>query len=225
MSATTKKLKGHVRVVPVDGSAYARPLDPTRKPWERQPDESPKAFAAFTAYRSLPGDRRSLVAARDNLGEASGSGRTYEAWSAEWSWVDRALAWDDELDRLAREKQIEEVLEMSKRHAQAAQVYINALLQPAVAILKKCQSDPDFMKRLVESDPHKALSHLERLAKALPVVVNVERLARGEPINISEIEATLTDTTGARDVASAVIEDEETAAFANGLIERLYRAS
>jgi hypothetical protein len=113
--------------------------------------------------------------------------------------------------------------EMGVRHARAAQVYQQALLQPATAVLKKLRDDPDFMTNLLASDPHLGLGYLERFARALEIVVKVERLSRGEPVSIHEVNASVHETSGARDVASAILDDPETAEAASGLLARLNR--
>jgi hypothetical protein len=68
--------------------------------WGRQAGESDKAFHAFCAYRDL-GPLRSLANAGQVLGKAKA---TLEQWSAKWAWVRRCSAWDDESDRLGRER-------------------------------------------------------------------------------------------------------------------------
>jgi hypothetical protein len=83
----------------------------TPKPWLRRPGEPPRAYAAFKAYVEL-GEKRSLdavtaqLSGRSNERAPSGpqagparerrpqaSGRV-KAWCREWSWVDRAAAFD-----------------------------------------------------------------------------------------------------------------------------------
>ena len=54
-------------------------------PFEQQPKESSKAFAAFSLYLSL-GPQRSLVAVRQKLGK---SGTVIERWSSKFDWVAR----------------------------------------------------------------------------------------------------------------------------------------
>ena len=58
--------------------------------WDRQPDESAKAYAAFTAYRD-GGPQRSLRATSKQLGR---SRSLLNAWSARYGWVHRAEAYD-----------------------------------------------------------------------------------------------------------------------------------
>ncbi|MCU1612630.1 MAG: hypothetical protein JWO98_170 [Frankiales bacterium] len=65
--------------------------------WERQPEESTPAWEAFAVYRDHPD--RSLVAVARELGK---SASLVARWSARWSWVQRAAAWDAEADRAHR---------------------------------------------------------------------------------------------------------------------------
>src|SRR5215467_5679024 len=87
-------------------------------PWERQPGESARAFAAFCLFRDI-GPRRSLRECcrrfygdrtMSNLGQSS-------TWSGKWQWVERCRAWDDHLDALARQEQERQRKEMVERHA------------------------------------------------------------------------------------------------------------
>lgn len=70
---------------------------PTRI-WERQPGETPKAYAAFCLYRDMPlfsdtpGGERSLQNVADKLGYAVMSG--VGMWSSKYNWVERANAYD-----------------------------------------------------------------------------------------------------------------------------------
>ena len=69
-----------------------------RKPWERQPGETSKAFQAFQVYLMLPtvGDideRRSLKNTAERLNLKSMTG--VADWSAKYNWVARAQAYDD----------------------------------------------------------------------------------------------------------------------------------
>src|SRR5262249_19320938 len=131
-------------------------------PGARRPGESPRAFAAFGAYRDL-GPRRSLRAACRQYygGETKAKLGQLEGWSSKWNWVARAAAWDDEQDRVAREAQLETIKEMNRRHAEEAV----ELQQKALERLKAM--NPEELKA------SEVLDYLVQAAK-------LERLARGE---------------------------------------------
>lgn len=90
------------------------------KPWERQENETPRAYEAFCVYRDL-GPGRSITKTSQALHK---NRTTIGEWSTKNDWVKRATAWDDENDRLARElaqkEQAEAIKKMRKRHAALA---------------------------------------------------------------------------------------------------------
>jgi len=143
-------------------------------PWERQPGEPARAYGAFCIYRDLPPQERSLLAVARKLGyvrvtggrRPSVPGRIQE-WSTRWRWVERAGAWDDEQDRLAREAQVRAIQEMRERHA-----------REAVALQRKA------LERLKSMDPEdlSAKDVLWYIVEA----AKLERLSRGEPDQIQE---------------------------------------
>lgn len=206
----------HLQVVG-NNTARALPLDPNRDPWERQPRESDQAWEAFQIYRDL-GVGRSI----SQVCEAVSKSRPLlTRWSAQWSWVHRAAEWDRHVDRQRQERVAREQIEMGERHARQAQAYLQALMQPAVAVLEKVRDDPGFFRRMLE-DPRTAprvLELLARYASVMPSVANVERLARGEPTTIERVER----ETDGREIVRNVIDDPETAALAQQLYERVTR--
>lgn len=89
---------------------------PDRKPWDRRPDESAKAYKAFCIYLEMGPKARSIDAAgceyqghQKGIKRASGFIRR---WASQFDWPKRAAAWDahqlaehrarwkDELDRV-----------------------------------------------------------------------------------------------------------------------------
>jgi len=59
-------------------------------PWDRQPGETSKAYAAFVTYRDLGADRSTRA-----VGEAlTKSEALIKRWSGQNDWVTRAAAWD-----------------------------------------------------------------------------------------------------------------------------------
>ena len=127
----------------------------TPEPWERQQDETSKAYAAFCIYRDL-GPERSLQKAADNLGKSRG---LLEGWSSRFEWGKRTAAWDAEQDRQARQAQIEEIKKMRKRHADLA----SAMLVKAARALQRMPEDeikPQDISRFVD-----VASKLERISR------------------------------------------------------------
>jgi hypothetical protein len=87
---------GQLRRVPL-------PLDPEKDPWERQGRESYPAWEAFRMYRD-GGAKRSL----DKVARRSGKDPTLIArWSRRHRWVERVVAYEAELDRVARREIVE----------------------------------------------------------------------------------------------------------------------
>lgn len=85
-------------------------------PWERQPDETPKAYEAFTIYRDL-GKERTLPKVAESL---SKSVSLINRWSQAYRWVERVSAWDNEADRKATAKLLEDVAKMRARQRKQA---------------------------------------------------------------------------------------------------------
>jgi len=83
-----------------------------RRPFERLPGETSKAFAAFVCYRDLPPRKRSLRAAAMLFYEANPVRNLSQMkrWSSRGGWVKRSEAFDDWLDARRREKTLEMIL-------------------------------------------------------------------------------------------------------------------
>ena len=81
-----------------------------RKPWERQPGETAKAYAAFLLYRDLPAIDRSVKAARDRQQrDKKGTLRQWNGWSMRNGWVNRAAEHDSDLASRRRERMAKEL--------------------------------------------------------------------------------------------------------------------
>lgn len=85
--------------------------------WERQPEETPRAFEAFVVYRDLGANRSHRKTAQE-LGKNC---TTISEWSAKYDWVKRAAAWDAEQDRIARNEMLAEMASTRKRQRKQAQ--------------------------------------------------------------------------------------------------------
>lgn len=87
-----------------------------RKPWERLPDESTEAYEAFKTYRDWEG-KRSIAKVGEKLGKSE---TLMSRWSADYDWVKRAQAWDDEVEREASKNLLAEIGKMRARQRKQA---------------------------------------------------------------------------------------------------------
>lgn len=153
-------------------SSIAGDMDGTEaEPWERQPGESTKAYSAFVAYRDI-GPRRSYR----QIPAVHGTVSVLWRWGDRWKWTARATAWDDERRRIEQEAARQEVDDMRRRHATVANV----------AIVKAAQ-------RLQTIEPAE-LSPRDAAA-LLDLGVKIERLSRGDPTQIHELQGERERTT------------------------------
>lgn len=104
-----------------------------RQPYERQTDESDKAFEAFALYRDLGTNRTTDAVAR----QLSKSLALIQRWSAQYAWVERVAVYDAYIDAQARKQlerdAIKRKADMLKRHALLGKV----LQQKSAAYLDK----------------------------------------------------------------------------------------
>lgn len=148
------------------------------KPWERQPGETAKAYAAFCAYRNLGSDKRSLEAVAAKVAKGSRKGKEEPGYIKRWSsthrWVERAAAYDDHLDEVRRAAHEKAIADMSKKHAEGMR-----------RIFEK------GLKRLEDLDDEEIRGNLalelavsgmkgERLARGF-TTDSVEQVSSGEP--------------------------------------------
>ena len=140
-------------------------LSRTSCPWERQAGESGRAYAGFCAYRDL-GSGRSLdkvgrQRSGDRTGRKRGSTGQLRRWSSRWHWVQRALAWDAELDKKRREAQVAAVRAMNERHVEEAMAMQARAMERLRALDPRELDAPALLRFIVES------AKLERAARGV----------------------------------------------------------
>lgn len=171
------------------------------EPWEKQEQETAKAFAAFQTYRDM-GPSRSIAKAMQLAGASPQNVRVWENWSKEHGWVRRALAWDKEIDRTLREAELETRKEMARRQAEDAQALQDMLREVREAMLADMRPQ-DWVN-------------------AWKTAVTIERLARGEPTENVKSEQTGTlNVNGQPNITSAVYMDEDAIRLACALSAKL----
>ena len=132
------------------------------QPWERQPGEPPRAWAAFTTYRDLAPHERSLVKVGQTFGRTA---RYVEDLSSRWRWVGRTAAWDNEQDRVKRVAAIKAVEDMGRR-----QVGMGLLMQSR-----------GFDRLNTMSPDEVQLLSIFEVIRLIETGVRLERIGRGDP--------------------------------------------
>jgi hypothetical protein len=138
--------------------------------YERWENESDKAYEAFSIYRDM-GISRSI----DNVVQKLNKSRQLiSRWSGQYAWVQRAAAYDDHIDQLARKKLEREAVnrkvEMLRRHGMAGRLMqrkaaeyldkhgmeksadaINGM-QKGIAIERAAEGLPEYLLEVVNAD-------------------------------------------------------------------------
>jgi hypothetical protein len=146
---------------------------PVAQPWERWPNETAKAFAAFTTYRDM-GPTRSLSKAAGAFYGTEPTPRTHQIrqmkeWSGKHLWVSRALEYDEEIDRRRRIEAEEYRKDMDERQRKMGRVLLNELAR----YMNWIQTQ-NTMRR--DDQRPELPGHFTQL---LQVAVNTERTAAG----------------------------------------------
>lgn len=111
------------------------------KPWERQEGESVKAYEAFQCYLNL-GETRSQRLVSEQL---SKSRQLISRWSANYQWVERVAAYENDLQRQAHAEAVKKARQMADRHISIAM----KMQQKALQALKEMDPRDIDPKNLV----------------------------------------------------------------------------
>jgi len=158
--------------------------DDDRQPWDRQPDETAKAFQAFQVYRDM-GPHRSIVKVADEMGYKSP--RHVKRWSSENDWVARVDKYIDHQDkqrqrkfRQLRDQAYEDLYErlddVTKALIQAA--IKQGDVRAAIDIMDRCGMKPKNEQRI---EIGSAEAGEDKLDELLPQVGQDRREDDGDP--------------------------------------------
>lgn len=181
------------------------------EPWQQQHRESAKAYHAFCHLRDLPPDARSTDRGyRDHQRRCRGrqtcharAAKTWWAWSAAWDWPGRLASYDTAQDRVARERIAKDQTDARVRHARMALANLQVLSVPAWATLEALQN-PLVRQRLVDDAKattpgfYRLLEMVILAARAVPGLIQCERLALNMTTDVVEIEERRVDNVSLR---------------------------
>jgi hypothetical protein len=146
--------------------------------WDRQPDETPKAYAAFRLYYEMPPGERSLAKVSAALGHASDS--VVEKWSSHNGWRERVAAYDDYIANTALEIRVAGLTEFQQyvqqtetQHAAALDAIYGLVLRHKLEGVQNGEPiDLKDMQRLVSIAID--ISSLKRRTAGLPTAYKTE---------------------------------------------------
>lgn len=140
--------------------------------WERLPEETARAYKAFSIYRDMGPQKRSQRETAKCYYEAKNrlNRGQIDRWSVKFNWVQRCKLYDDFIDEQKRQQTLDEILDMATRQAK-----IGTAMQQLGATL---------LKGLMENPP-KAANTLD-VVRLTRTGAEIERLARGVPTQIVE---------------------------------------
>lgn len=160
----------------------------TLEPWERQPNESDRAFAAFKVYAEMGPAVRSFR----KVAAATGSPKSrnkINAWAKDFSWVERARAYDNELMRVSVEERREAIREMNKRHILLAQSLQKKAVQ-ALGILPEDRIGPrTILEYAIQAAGLERTALSDGLKMELDALIEAEKLCKAQETETSAGEA------------------------------------
>jgi hypothetical protein len=202
--------------LPIAGLSFQ---DPFLKPWDRQDGEARNAYEYFQHYRDQ-GPKRTLNITSERYEQDHGRqvrvqhfcGRTMaitspsiRVWSAKYSWTVRARSWDEYQEQLKKEneekRRVSHVKSMNERHARAGKLMVDVVRKR----LEKITDD-----QILLLDPR-------ILPNMLKTGALVERTARGEPGEISEVRPPRPVDAIITKVVDPMIDEDTLSTIANAL--------
>lgn len=164
--------------------------DSKRDPWDRQPEESDKAFGAFHVYRDLGSDR-TLVQTAAALGRTPSYTRWLETWSRRWGWPYRCEEWDRHEDKVRQVAALEVTAKAARDKALVADSMWRVAARGLVlwnnylsAAEKKAQAAP--------IDPPAPPIRPRDVVRLGEIGIKLAQLLEGKPSEITEKRKQLT---------------------------------
>ena len=194
-----------------------------RQPWERLPQETAKAYAAFQQYMRLPPRERSIDAAWESATNVQQTDddkkrrapRGWGNWSSLFDWRNRALAHDDHLSRLEQAAEDEKWLQRRKESREHDYTQAEILRAVVVDAIPTARGFLRSSRRYVEGEkgePDREIITVQfditGLSKVLTEVSRLQRLAVELPTDHTELSGAALDAYIANQLARLADDDE-----------------
>lgn len=188
-------------------------MDMGRKPYERQPNEPDRAWAAFVVYRDLGLEERSLVKAAGVIRKRTGGEGSLdskqnqlERWSFKYQWRFRCEEWDRVIDDRRRRVLLTDVDRMRERHINVARNLQVFGQRELTKLLRESQVE------------EKVVVGVNAILSAINDGVELERKSMGQPTSIVESQVTMEDR---REALQKLVSDPDARAALELLNEKL----
>ena len=176
-------------------------------PWERQPGEPDKAFRAFTIFRDLPPEDRSLRRVAERLGQKSIS----SSLAQRWYWRERVALWDEEQDKRRREALL--------RESEDAAVYHAKIARRAAQLVEK------KIGYLEEDDGAVKGMSVRDMVSLMESAVKLERLSRSMSTDNVAHQHALGRNEQERNMLMALLSNPEAVTLADQLSQKMLAAN
>lgn len=153
-----------------------------REPFDRQPEESDKAFEAFVAYREM-GASRTIAVVTKNLGKKVG---VCDRWSRELGWGYRASEWDRAEDRHHREASLQAAEDKAREKVMVADLMWETAAEALMLWNQKLEEQTQYIQDNPDAPlptPCMSPNHARQLAEA---GLKLSQLLQGKPTEIGE---------------------------------------
>ncbi len=151
------------------------------EPWGKMETETNRDYELFSEYRAS-GMSRTYTA----TGKHFGISQSYISKTAQkHDWVDRVRSWDQYREQIYTTEVIESVRKMAHDHAGIANRGIKALSMVFDELIDRMENDPLHEEELATIGFRSLFALAEKAARAVPNLMNAERLSRGLPTEIS----------------------------------------
>lgn len=159
-----------------------------REPFDRQPEESDKAFEAFVLYRSM-GAERTISKVTKQLHKRVG---ICERWSREQGWSYRAAEWDRAEDRHRREASLQAAEDKAREKVMVADLMWETAAEALILWNRKLEAQAQYIQENPDAPlptPCMSPNHARQLAEA---GLKLSQLLQGKPTEIGEQRRLLT---------------------------------
>lgn len=171
-----------------------------KESWLQLPQETPRQYLAFTCYRDIEDEHRSIRAAYFRYMEKQGkptprkdASATFYIWSKKNRWLERAIAFDHEIERQEIQSLRRRRLRNARKRADALDEAMDILTLPSAVALTKADDMAEQLAKLPAADLVKLVRHaigmFPDLLKAEKELLDPDGTGNQAPLALPPVDA------------------------------------